>query len=296
VSFTSKEVTEPLFRLAARAPFNIAPERGPELAGEIFGSAKWEMRPSSTKASFAAIPQDKAIYLSYAGLASLWCLAYAAYHVMDIASRKQREPKAAGQTEIDIAGECATLRIAEHVKYAEDLFRADQHWPDQLSMPDAAAVPSSAEGRVNNVFFGALSWIILHEVAHVHHSDSRFVPPDLAIRQEYQADSFATEWVLDDAGKGLYREFRVLMICVALTWLFLNERVLGKGTDHPPAILRFREAARLFKLGDRSAALENSAYVLKALLDPATPAPLHETPKTAFAWVSERLEILFPVN
>jgi hypothetical protein len=79
---TTEEVTEPLFRLAARTAFNIAPGRGPELAEEIFGSGKWEIRPSFTSASFFAIPHDKAIHLSFAGLASLWCLAYAAYHVL----------------------------------------------------------------------------------------------------------------------------------------------------------------------------------------------------------------------
>jgi hypothetical protein len=150
---------------------------------------------------------------------------------------------------------------------------------------------------VNNVFFGALSWMILHEIAHVHHGDEKFIPADLLVRQEYRADDFATRWILDDAGKGLCREFRVLMITVALTWLFLNERVLGKGTDHPPAILRFREAAELFQMGERSPGLENAAYVFKyvfkALLDPKTKPPPHKTPKEIFAWVSRRLENLF---
>lgn len=296
VRCTTKEATEPLFKLAARTPFNIAPERGTKLANKILGHGKWEIRPSSAKASFAAIPDEKAIYLSYAGLASLWCLAYAAYHVMDIASRQQREPQVVGQMGINIASECAALGIADYVEYAESLFRADDDWPDRLSKPPPAPDFSSAEGRVNNVFFGALSWIILHEIAHIHHRDEKLIPSDLAVLQEYRADDFATKWVLDDAGEGLKREFRVLMICVALTWLFLNEKVLGKGTDHPSAILRFREAANHFQMGDRSAALENAAYVLKALLDPTTQAPQHETPKQSFEWVSERLEAIFPAT
>jgi Peptidase U49 len=296
VKCTTKELTEPLFKLAARTPFNIAPERGEELANEIFGSGKWEIRSTAAAASFAAIPSENAIYLSSAGLASLWCLAFAAYHVMDIASRLQRTPKIAGQTQIDITEQCEKLRIAEHLKYAEDLFRADQSWPCELSSPQSTANFSSAEGRVNNVFFGALSWIMLHEIAHIHRGDDKFIPFYLANHQEYRADRFATEWVLDDAGSGLRREFRVLMVCVALAWLFINERVLGRGTDHPPAILRFREAANLFQMGDRSAALENAAYVFKALLDPATQAPPQETPQQSFEWISQRLECLFPAN
>ncbi len=293
VSNTTKDVTQPLFKLAARTPFNIAPERGQELATEIFGPDKWEIRPIETEANFYADPPERAIYLSYAGLASLWCLAYAAFHVMDIASRAQRASKTPSQTEIDIGKELASLHIAAYVVYAEALFHSDQNWPENLSRPRTDIAFDSPEGRVNNVFFGALSWMILHEIAHVHHGDVKLIPVHLRVRQEYRADDFATCWILDNAGKGLGREFRILMIVVALTWLFFNERVVGKGADHPPAILRFREAAKLFQMGDRSAGLENAAYVLKALLDPTTQSPPHETPKEYFEWVSARLESLF---
>jgi hypothetical protein len=157
----------------------------------------------------------------------------------------------------------------------------------------ALTVPSpdfdTPEGRVNNVFYGALSWILLHEIAHVHHGDGKLLPADLLVRREYRADDFATRWVLEDAGAGLYREFRVLMIVVALTWLFLHEQTVCVGSDHPPAILRLREASALFQMGDR----ENAAYVLKALLDPTTSAPPHDTAKESFEWISNRLEILF---
>lgn len=56
------------------------------------------------------------------------------------------------------------------------------------------------------------------------------------------------------------------MIAVALTWLFLNGSEIGKGTTHPAAILRFREAAAQFKAGERSVGLENASYLLKLFL------------------------------
>ena len=290
---STKKVTEPLFRFAARTPFNIAPERGAALAADIFGSGRWELRPSQTEANFYAVPPDKAIYLTYAGLASLWCIAYAAFHVADVSSRRQRESRAPGEVEINIAEECALLRISQHIEYAEALFRADQDWPDHLTPPHPSPDFSSAEGRVHNIFYGALSWILLHEIAHVHHKDTKFLPAALLVRQEYRADDFATRWILDDAGCGLSREFRVLAIVVGLTWLFLHERTVGVGRDHPPAIRRFREASALFQTGERSVALENAAYALKALLDPTTPAPPHDAPKESFDWISSRLETLF---
>lgn len=269
----TKDVVEPLFKFAARTPLNIAPERGKQLADEIFGSGRWELKPSATPANFYALPADKAIYLSYAGLASLWCVAYAAFHVANAASRAQRASKVPNQTQIDIGKECADRNVAGHIAYALALFKKDDPWPDELAKPDPAANLSSTEGRINNLFYGALSWMLLHEIAHVHHQDIKFLPAALLVNQEYRADDFATRWILDDAGNGLQREFRILVVVVALAWLFLQEKAMGKGADHPASILRFREAAQIFQAGNRSVGLENAAYVLKALLDPTTTAP-----------------------
>ncbi|MDY0885424.1 phage exclusion protein Lit family protein [Dongia soli] len=286
---------KPFFSFAARVPFNIAPERGTELAAEIFGSGRWQLVPSEMAANFYAVPSDKAIYLSYAGLASLWCIAYAAFNVADVASRLQRAPKSSGQTEINIAQEYALRKIPAHIAYSKALVRQDQDWPDDLPQPQASSDLDTPEGRVNNAFYGALSWILLHEIAHVFHGGEKLLPASLLVRQEYRADDFATRWILDNAGHGLYREFRVLVVVISLTWLFVHEQTVGVGTDHPPAILRFREASTLFQTGDRSVGLENAAYVLKALLDPFTPAPPHDTAKDAFQWISGRLEDIFKV-
>ena len=66
------------------------------------------------------------------GLASLWCLAHAAFQVADIASRAQRAPKSPDQTEIDIGQEFASRQIDAHIAYAEALFHADQNWRAKL--------------------------------------------------------------------------------------------------------------------------------------------------------------------
>ena len=293
---TTKPIFDPFFRFAARAPLNIAPERGDQLTEEIFKSGKWQLLPSEEPANFFAVPQDKALYLSYAGLASLWCVAHAAFTVADIASRHQRADKRPGQTEINIGEECAAEKISEYVAYAKELIRADKDWPSHLPVPSLSPSFDTPEGRVNNVFYGALSWILLHEIAHVHHGDQKLIPGSLLVRQEYLADDFATRWILDEAGAGLYREFRMLMIVVALTWMFLQEETVGPGSDHPATILRFRDATAQFQMGDRSVGLENAAYVLKALLDPSTPAPQFDTSAEVFEWVSSRLEILFPAT
>lgn len=296
MSNSTKDATETLYKFARLTPFNIAPERAEKLASEIFGSGKWLIKPSETEANFYAIAQDSTIYLSYAGLASLWCLSYAGFHIMDIASQKNRLNKAQASEFIDIGNYCATLRLNDYISYSRSLFHSNCDWPDSLSLPSNAPSFNSADGRINNTFFGALSWIILHEIAHVHNNDERFIPASMRVRQEYRADDFATKWILGDAGQGKKREFRVLMISVALTWLFLQESEKGQGVTHPPAILRFRESAAQFKMGKRSAGLENAVYLFKAVLDPLTPPPSLISALDAFEWMSNRLEQIFPDN
>lgn len=236
------------------------------------------------------------IYLSGAGQASLWCLSYVAFHVMDFASRRQRTVDYDKDACIDIGQYFAALHLGEYIAFARSLVHTDRPWPSNLKMPTNAPSEDSNEWRINNVYLGALSWILLHEIGHVHHGDQKFVPSSISLRQEYAADAFATKWILDNAGQGLQREFRVLMIAIALTWMFLYEsEKKGRGTTHPPTILRFREVVAHFETGERSTGLENATYLLKAVLDPATVPPAHETPWEAFTWISARLEELFPV-
>lgn len=291
---TIKEATCHLFKIAKHTPFNIAPEKSEELVKNIFGDGKWKISPSETGANFYAMPNEATIYLSYAGLASLWCLSYSAFHIIGIASRQQRGEKIKSQTCIDIGGYYESFQLGEYISYARSLFHSDKEWPKHIEKPSVEPKPSSSEYKINNTFFGALSWIMLHEIAHVHNRDETIIPVSQRIEQEYKADEFATNWVLDEAGNGIQREFRILMISIALTWLFLNEEELGKGTTHPSAILRFREVSNQFQVGNRSVGLENSAYLLKAVLDPSTIPPIFNTAKEVFVWVSDRMEILFP--
>lgn len=289
----TQTLMDPLFQFAKRTPFNIAPERGSGLANEIFAKARWQLTAMGGGASFHAYPRETKVAATYAGLASLWCLSYAAFHISDVASRSQRDV-CSSETHIDIGGSLESMQIKEHLDYASSLFRGDSEWPDNISPPDPAAKFDTPEGRVNNVFYGALSWVLLHEIGHIHHQHLILIPVDQRLRQEFQADDFATRWILDQSGSGIEREFRILVVCVALSWLFLNEKTLGQGSNHPPAIIRFQEAKAIFNMGERSPALENAAYVFKAIFDPTSQAPTFETPKQSFEWIAKRLSEIFP--
>lgn len=285
---TTKCATSGLFDLAVRTPINIAPEKANELATEVFKSEDWGLLPSETEANFYAVVEHKAIYLSYSGLASLWCVAFTAFCVMDLMSRAVRDAKPEVK-QIDF-GECwRDLKLGSYVAFARRLVRQDEDWPDDLVGPDSEACEDSTEGRVNNLFFGALSWVMLHEIAHIHHGDSKYIPSAMRVGQEYKADAFATDWVLSEAGTGLHREFRVLAICVALAWLIIHDQAKGHGSNHPAAVRRFMEAVTKFETGEHSVALENAAYMLKAIFLPEINMPIDLLPRPAFEWVCDQL-------
>jgi len=294
MTLTTEEAIGPLFKIAERTPFNIAPERAERLADEIFKDKGWQLGTVHTKANFYARPEDAAVDLSFAGMASLWALSYAAYHVVDIGSRAQQTAIADVGATVDIGREFHDLKLHSYIDFARELFRVNANWRDGLATPVANAALNTADGLINNMFFGALSWIILHEIGHVHHNHLEHIPAAQRISQEFQADDFATKWVLADAGNGLRREFRILIISTALTWLFLCEAERGQGDKHPPTILRFRAASSAFLAGDRSVGLQYSANLFKAVLDPATESPVFENAAELFDWVGQRLELLFP--
>lgn len=294
---SSEAATQKLFRLINRTPFNIAPEKADALAKQVFGSGHWTVAPVAYKAEFWARVEEKAVYVTWAGLASLWCVAHVAYAVMQMGSMASRAGAAKQAAGIDFGRQWHDLNLQGYIDHAKQLVLGDVNWPIGLDLPNADAPSTSDEARINNLFFGALSWILLHEIGHVHQAHESLLPADQRVKQEAQADDFATSWILEDAGSGIDREFRALVVITALAWLFLFESVGGQGPTHPPVIERFRAAKAKLDLGERSPALENASYLLKALFDPSSMPPLkRQTPREAFDWIAKRLETLFPAR
>ena len=290
---TTSEATEGLARMAASAPFAIAPERADDLAAQVFGDTPVEMRRSDLASFFAAVVEDRHLYVSPSGLGGIWCLAHAAFHVSDAGAWLASHSELRGAGSVDVGRLWAELRLGDYVDYARRLMGEDEPWPESLDMPDVKAPLRTEPGLVTNLALGAVSWIMLHELGHITKNHTKLFGRDLMVRQEWDADNFATQWALKTAA-GEEREFRALAIVVALAWLFVFEQAKRGGGDHPSAILRFREATSQFDLGDDSVALERSVYLLKAIFDPAGPMPGDMAPVAAFDWMTDRLEALFP--
>lgn|GEM_PF-989862 len=294
---STEGATSGLFRVANRTPFNVAPERANALANKVFGVGDWSLNSYKSKASFSAAVADKSIHATWAGLGSLWCVAYVAFCAMQLGSMASRGKATKDSAAVDFGKQWHDLNLQAYVDYARRLVQKDENWPVGVNLPNAQASGESFEGSVNNLFFGALSWILLHEIGHVHHKHDALLPADQMVRQETQADDFATSWILEDAGSGLMREFRAMAIVTALAWLFLFESAGGQDPNHPPAILRFRAAVAKFDLGERSPAFENAYYLLKAMFDPSGPPPKKRlTPRRAFDIIAKRLEEIFPIR
>jgi hypothetical protein len=81
---------------------------------------------------------------------------------------------------------------------------------------------------------------LLHEIAHVrlgHEPDN-----GRSHKQEEEADEFAAKWVFKEVPTDREREFRILVVGVALAWLLLFAPV-GGDTKHPPAYARVMHVA-----------------------------------------------------
>lgn len=296
MSKTSAEVMAGFIKDLRHAPERIAPERQAELKNNVYFGETWTIRTCDGEAMFYAMPGDKKeIAISTAGIASLWCLAYVAVQIIEIASYAQRREH--NNHEVDIGEEYHKRRIDDYISHARALFHSDKPWPDTLPPPNVDALATSLDGRVNNVFFGAAAWLLLHETAHLHLDHQKQSPANIRIRDEHAADSFATTWILEKAGNGLYLEFRLLMVSVALSWIMLDATAKSNGSDHPAAINRFNEVTALYRIAtQRSPALENSAYLFKIVFDPqnSLPKKIYEDPVELFEAVSARMNEIFP--
>lgn len=288
---TTEEVMTPFAQGMMRAPAAIAPERESELWEDIVREQHWAFELTDGPAQYFADTGGHAVLASHAGLAALWCLAFVAYHTLDsaLAAQQQQGGRHDSPAAVDIGGDWARLNLRAYVDYAERLIGADEEWPDDLAQPNPRAAFASIDGRINNAFLGAAAFILLHEVGHVHHRDVA----DNRIRrmQEERADLFAARWIFDDAGAGLDREFRIVMVTIAILYLFLVERRWGPRATYPTAQERLSAAAQHFRGGRRSIGLLSAAAILKAVLDPGSQATdAFADAAEYFAWVEQRLQ------
>jgi hypothetical protein len=278
----TSEIMEPFFRAIASAPLNIAPERSADLMQQIFENLQWRL--VDLKASplqqppFSSDPPTKTITVTYSGLAMVWCIAYTSVSLYDVVVTLYRHDPSGGLRDIREA----FAKLSRHLAYANRLRTEDADWPADLLWPEIG-ITADPWDRINNVFFGAVSWLLLHEIAHVALNHEEVVPQEMRIRQEIQADEFATKWIFDKVSTEIEREFRILVVGVALAWLLLFQ---SRGDVlHPPAPKRLRDVFLCVTADSNSIALEVVSHILKVLFFPNVTPPLVNNSEELFSWV-----------
>ena len=200
-----------------QSPFALALERQNDLLG-IMGGTAWcvEFRPG--KANFTAYPADKEIVATYAALLSLWATARAAVLIAEAGLAATR----AGQATLDQhlgTTVCEALELAEAARL---LIRDPAAtWPITLQMPVAQPAPGSREWNINNIFQASAGFIFLHEIAHIKLRHGLDQMPAAVMREENEADHWATSWIFKSPPNSECREFRIFAEALAFVWIGL---------------------------------------------------------------------------
>ncbi len=255
-------------------PFLIAPERANELNSEVFGGHPWIMRFEAVRANFHAYPQSKEIKASFAALLSLWATAQACMTISAEAAASMR----AGKTTLDSSPNSAVANALALIDAAKGLIRDQSFaWPMELPVPDVEAPINTPYGAGNNLFLAGASWIILHEIAHVHLRHEETTSEYVIRQQEEEADRWAVSWIFEKLNEEEQRGLRILAVATALTWIGLIDSVRRGSTTHPHASERLGKCHALFGGEPEDPGYELASYIVKVIFNPSEELPDSET-------------------
>jgi hypothetical protein len=261
------------------SPYAIAPERAEDLNDTVFGKVPWTIDFTMGPTNFVAYPDKQLIEARFSALLSLWAAANAALTFADVMTKAVRT----GMRDVDTAPGSPGNQALRLVNASKELIR-DPHyrWPAALPVPDAHPSAGQHLWYVNQLFLAATSWVLLHEVAHVHLSHEQTTTSEIRVRQEFEADDWATRWILEKAPEDLRREFRSLGCATGLAWVGLVDEVRRGGTQHPHASQRLTACSGYFPSAELSPALEMATHIVKAFFNPHEKVPDSEHAADAF--------------
>ena len=246
-----------------------------ELRDEPYEQSNW-------RTEFCVTPPSGPVRITWAGIASLWCCCQAAARM----ARRMFEGKRRGMQRLEVADDpairaglnlfvlCQRLCRTDFPQEAAD----DGTWVDWAPRPEVSPTdPDSIVG--NNFFYGALGWIMRHEIAHITLQHGIVVD---SVRAENDADRQATEWYRGgrradpdrelSAHPGqpeLELEFRAIAIGIGLIWVAMFESLTGRsGTTHPPSAERIFRCMNLLCPREDTMAGEVLADIIQAWIDP----------------------------
>jgi Peptidase U49 len=272
----AERLIAPFHDFVIASPIGIAPERKDDYFALFRGSA-CIVHFSNTQANFEAHVSEPSVEIRFSALLSLWATAKAALQISNAMAAAMRDaierkanrailefepgtPAYEGRVLIDLA---KNFIDDPKAKWRNDI-------PSLALSPD----PAGTEAKINNLFLGACGWCILHEIAHIVLGHQPATSRDRLLQQEFEADAWATKWVLDHCPTIEQRRFRILCCATGLAWVGLVDAVRRGSSDHPHASERLIECAKVFGDGDLAGVIEIAMHVLKALFIPSEELPV----------------------
>jgi hypothetical protein len=244
----AERLTKDFIPVVNASPFRIAPERRLELLHEIFNGTPWNLCFRFSPTNFWVDPQTKDITVSFSSLLSIWATAHAALIICDEAAVAMR----ANITRLDTSPGSNMRQAIDLIEVAKALIRDPSVvWPTCLPFPNPNSVHQTVYDAINNLFLGAVGWIILHEVAHVILNHQVETSADLRRRHEHEADSWATEWIFKAVPDEKTRAFRIYATATALSWIGFVDDISRVSSTHPHASERFGRCLTLFSAPSR---------------------------------------------
>lgn len=232
-----RQQRSPIFALdknVAASPFRIAPERSEELKSLLNAHNLQIVFVDEAKFGIRVNLETHEVILPVAAMEYVWAQSLRFW----IVTQEYRTAQVSGAATFDLHGNERLANASGLVGWSMDNMNATgkEQWPSCLPQPTSK--PQSDDGKVaNELFLGAMGWIILHEVGHVARGHAE-VSGAYSQQQEREADLFATEWVLDkiDPEDPAFTK-RAFCIATALLCLQGFETTAAprwKGS-HPPA-------------------------------------------------------------
>jgi len=244
----------PLLRGAAGACTSRLPERRSELL-ELQKRITVEVDATVEIFYIAAHVPDKRVILGLAALERIWAFTYFYLAVLELKSKN----KVIDLTKIP--GMQPARELAQWALKCEKS-RKRLGWPEGLPRPDKAAADDKRISDTNKFFYGALSFMILHEIGHIElqHTLSRFENRDTSYKMEFEADKWAAKFMLDKwRSGGRETDFTARCTSIAFGLSLLTGVELyhtGAPDDHPTIaerLLKFFNAFSLESTGKKSA-------------------------------------------
>ncbi|MDF2600616.1 MAG: hypothetical protein K0Q54_3439 [Methylobacterium brachiatum] len=269
-------------RLIAESPFRIAPERQQELYDNVLNKEIWDLVFTTEKANFSAFAAEKKIFVSFSALLSIWAVAHAAHTLSPAAAESMRQ----GNRIIDVVAGSPLATAFEMIEAAKELIRNENSiWPPHLPVPIMETEEGTANARVNNLFLGAVSWIILHEIAHINLNHEEITSSIIRNKQEHEADIWAVDWIMKQPRDEFQRGFRIFSVSISLCWIGLIDEIRRGSTSHPHASERFGACIDSFNAQPLDYGVESASYLTKILFDPKSTNEDAEDPADALRTV-----------